>query len=732
MKSSTLRLVITGLALAAALWALLPTFNSYQLDQERFALVRANDSAGLVRWDSIHGKNYRETTRNFISGPIKLGLDLQGGIYVTMEVDIPGLLFESAQREAIDEPFEKVMEATRAEAATSDQPVLDIFTRNFDKIARPQGRTLLNYYDVGATGGDVTDETVVQKLGKNIEDAVDQAVEVVRQRIDKYGVSETTIQKVAGRRIVLELPGVTDAEGVRSLLQTTARLEFKLVKNNAAAIDLFKRIDQALTGKVVDSTLLKKADTTTVAKADSTKVDSTKVAKVDSTKVDSTKQIAKADSTKVDTTKKTDTIAGKADTADTSDPFAGMTEEQKAEKIQKEHPFTTLFQTYYKEKEGSQPQQAFGVYLVKDVPQQGEFDFYTDRAGIARLKALLNRPDVKSMIPDDILIVFSAHAEFGGTTNPDEGLYGMYVVSAENELTGEYVSDAIANFDPQNGQPVVLMGMNAEGAELWANVTGQNIKKRIAIVLDSAVYSAPVVQNKISGGSSQISGSKDIKEANLLAIILKSGALKAPVKIIEERIVGPSLGEDSIQKGMWSTIIATLLVFVFMAVYYRFAGLVANLGLLLNIVITLAILAVFGATLTLPGIGGLVLTIGMAVDGNILIYERIREELATGKSLKNAISVGYQKAWSAVIDTHITTLISGAILYIFGSGPIQGFAVTLIIGLTATLFTAVYVTRTIFMIMIDRGSTSIDFGQPKVAAVPAATAAGKQRAELVS
>jgi preprotein translocase subunit SecD len=716
-------LVLTGLALAAALWALLPTYQAYQLDKQRQALLLKKDSLGLARWDSINGRNYREDQGNFFAKPIKLGLDLQGGIYITMEVDIAGLLYESAQREAVDEPFEKVMDATRREAGTSDQPVLDIFLRNFEQIARPQGKTLLNYYDLGDVGGEVTEEALIQKLSRNIDDAVDQAVEVIRQRIDKYGVSETTIQKVAGRRVVVELPGVTDVETVRSLLQTTARLEFKLVKNDAEAVALFKRIDAALAGKVVDTASTKSADTN-IARADSGKADTT--ARGDSTK----NNTASADSTG-DSTKKPDTntnTAGPADTSDTSDPYAGLPEEEKVKAYQKDHPFSILFNTTIRNPNGGAGQEAGGVYSMKDVPD-GEYDFYTTRDGIEKIQALLRRTEVRGLLPDDRLLIFSAHPEY---TSPDGvGVYGFYVVNAENELTGEVVADAAANFDQQTGQPVVVMGMNAEGADKWGEVTGQNIKKRVAIVLDSAVYSAPVVQNKIAGGTSQITGSKDINEANLLAIVLKAGALKAPVRIIEERIVGPSLGEDSIQKGLWSTIVATLLVFVFMALYYRFAGLVANVGLLLNILITLAILAAFGATLTLPGIGGLVLTIGMAVDGNILIYERIREELAAGKPLKNAISLGYQKAWSAVIDTHITTLISGAILYIFGSGPIQGFAVTLIIGLSATLFTAVYVTRTIFMFMLDRGATSIDFGQPK-GAVATATPTGKQRPELVS
>lgn len=289
----------------------------------------------------------------------------------------------------------------------------------------------------------------------------------------------------------------------------------------------------------------------------------------------------------------------------------------------------------------------------------------------------------------------------------------MYVLSAETELTGEVVTDAYPSFNQQDGQPEVIMDMSSDGADKWAEITGANIKKRVAIVLDSAVYSAPTVQTKIDGGRSSISGSKDIKEASLLGIVLKAGALKAPVKIIEERIVGPSLGQDSINQGVSATLFAALLVVLFMIMYYRLGGIVADLAVMLNVLITLAALAAFNATLTLPGIGGLVLTIGMAVDGNILIYERIREEMARGKALKSAVQLGYEKAFTAIIDTHITTLMTGAILFIFGSGPVRGFAVTLMIGILATLFTAVFVTKTVFMVMLERGAQRINFGQAK-------------------
>jgi preprotein translocase subunit SecD len=254
------------------------------------------------------------------------------------------------------------------------------------------------------------------------------------------------------------------------------------------------------------------------------------------------------------------------------------------------------------------------------------------------------------------------------------------------------------------------MEMNSDGAADWARITGANLKKQIAIVLDNVVYSAPVVNSKITGGNSQIEGMANIQEAKLLEIVLKAGALPAPLAIIEERTVGPSLGEDSIQKGLYSSLIALILVALFMVVYYHFAGGVADLALIFNMLFVMGIMASFHATLTLPGLAALILTIGMSVDSNVLIYERIREELAGGKPLRTAIEIGYKKAFSAILDSHVTSLITAVILYQFGTGPIQGFALTLIIGLIANLFTAIVITRIIFDVMTDKGKSQINFG----------------------
>lgn len=715
MKSTTTRLILIALSIIAAGFFLWPTYKFYSLDGERNGL----DSVARIKWDSIHKEDWEDARAK----RIKLGLDLQGGIYITMEVDAPALLLETANRDAVDDPFRKAIEATENEAKLSDEAVIDIFARNFKQHVGPTGRTLLDYYTDLNLGQDISDEAVLTKLGQNINEAVNQAEEVIRRRIDRYGVSEPSITKT-GRRIIVELPGAKNEEEVRGLLQTTARLEFKLVKDGVEVAEVFKKIDQVLAGKINPSDTAKKADTTLTQKDTSVaKIDSTAVAKkVDSAKKgDSTKKTAADTNTQLatnDSSKKaaTDTAAKPADTAgDPNDPYKGLSDEEKGKRYVADHPFTTLFQTIYRQNSDGKGEDVTTIYAgqASKFPK-GQYDFYTSKAGIEKIRALLARPEVRAVIPEDMVIAFSAHGQSETKKKDDpNAVFNMFVVTRDAELTGEVITDATKNFDNMTGQPVVHMDMNSEGADRWADITGKNIKKRVAIVLDSAVYSAPTVQNRIAGGSSQITGSRDLQEAELLAIVLKAGALKAPIKIIEERIVGPSLGEDSISKGVTSMFLAASLVMLFMAVYYAFGGVVADVAVIINVYLTMAVLAALQATLTLPGIGGLVVTIGMAVDGNILIYERIREELARGRSLNQAVSDGFNKAFAAIIDTHLTTIITGIILFVFGTGPIQGFAVTLIIGILATLFTAVFMTKTVFMMMLERGATSLNFGQPK-------------------
>ncbi|MCB0711880.1 MAG: protein translocase subunit SecD [Ignavibacteriae bacterium] len=711
--SARFRIIIIVLALAASVWQLWPTWTYYQLNNERESLV--NDTVGnpaaygaLATWDSLHGQDWSDARE----GRIKLGLDLRGGVYTTVEVDIPALLYETADKDLIDDMFEKVIAAVREEAALSDDPVIDIFTRKFNEIARPQGRTLLDYYELGDLPGSAGDDAIIDKLTDNIDDAVNQATEVIRQRVDKYGLTEPSIQKQGSRRIIVELPDEKDPERVGQLLSQTARLEFKLVKNDAAIVEVFKQIDQLLTTETPGSSDAKsdeKEDPKTTDTAGGTNpTDTTTPAP----KKETTTTNDSGDSTGSPSGGDTNgSNTGASDTnSDTgNNPYEGLPEDEQYKKFQALHPFSSNFATYYQAGYHANSEPASGVVDLPTIPA-GEYTFLLNKDSRAKVQELLKRPEIRGLIPEDRVIAFSATTR---DPNDPESAYEMFVLKAESEMNGEVVTDAQESIDAQEGRPIVTMAMSIAGAERWAEITGENVEKRVAVVLDSSVYSAPWIQEKISGGSTRITGSSDLKDAELLATVLKSGALKAPIKIIEQRVVGPSLGADQIAQGINAVLFAALLVILFMAIYYALGGVVADVAVALNVFFSLAMLAAFQGTLTLPGIGALVLTIGMAVDANVLIYERIREELALGKTIRNAVQLGYDKAFTAIIDSNITTFLTGMILAAFGTGPIKGFAIMLMIGIACTLFTAVFITRAVFMLVLERDVQSVNFGQPK-------------------
>jgi len=698
-------LLILGPLVAAAviLW---PTVDAYLLEQEEsqalHQALHGKDSSALKAFENAKGERYRTAKMN----RVKLGLDLRGGMYVMMEVAVDTLLRETAARETIDETFESVMKATHAQAESSGDDYLDVFHANFDRIARPKGKSLISYFDVPGVQ-DVTDEKVKERLREDVDGAIDQALEVIRQRIDKFGVSEPNITKQGSRRIVLELPGVNNEKEMRQLLSTTARLEFKLVRNNADIVKALYRIDAYLAKSNGGS----KTDTAIAA------VDST--AK-DTVKKDTTAVAAKSDKKKKDTsavaadTSKKDT--SKTASADSADPYKGLKDEEKAKRYQKDHQLTSLIQVFPLDQEGrfiSKDGNPSYFFNESQVPEL-EYVMYIPSKLYAKFMSILDRADIKKLIPSDLQLLRSAKPEFVSKDLKDT-TFAMWCVLRNAELTGEYVTDARASSDPMTNLPVVMMEMDQEGAEKWADVTGKNIKKKVAIVLDDQVYSAPVVQNKIAGGSSQITGMDSPEEARLLEIVLKAGALKAPVKIVEERVVGPSLGEDSIRRGLMGMGIAFLLVVLFMGLYYSTAGMVANLAVIINVLLILAILTPLvisgGGTLTLPGIAGIILTIGMAVDANILVFERIREEMLRGRGFRNAVDEGFSKALSAIVDSNVTTFLTGLILFLLGTGPVQGFALTLMIGIVTTFFTAIVVSRAMIELMISNGK-EINFGQP--------------------
>ncbi len=675
MKKNRFRILLTVLFVLLSFYFLYPTYKDHQFNKEIATLKTAEDSLAFFEKngaDVIKAKENR----------IKLGLDLQGGMYVIMEVDIEKLLQDLAKRK--DDQFNQLLSESVEISKSSDENLIDIF----DGKLKEKGLSVKAYY------GELRDDEdkIKTDLKTEVDNAIDRAIQVVRNRIDQYGVSEPVIQKKGANRLVVELPGVSNVQDVRKLLQGTALLEFKLVIDPQIAVKVMEKIDTYLAGGNLDS-LVKADSLQNITKKDSTiKQDTTKITSKDSKKKDSTKvtqkdtkDTSKKNITKNDTNKKTDT--GNITETDTSgmpqDTSGQMTEEE----FKIKHPW---------------------FYLVR--PQQyqdGNVAWFVRESDKLRVTKLLEKKEIQNIIPDDIKFSWGNREDF---IDKGEKIYQMFILKKEPELTGGVVVNARSNIDPTNNTPVVYMEMNSEGAADWARITGSNINKRIAIVLDNVVYSAPVVRSKITGGNSQIEGMANIQEAKLLEIVLKAGALPAPLKIIEERSVGPSLGEDSINKGLYSSTIALLLVALFMIVYYHFGGGVADLALIFNMLFIMGIMASFKATLTLPGLAGLILTIGMAVDSNVLIYERIREELTTGKPMRTAIEIGYKKAFSAIIDSHVTSIITGIILYQFGTGPIQGFALTLIIGLVANLFTAIVITRIIFDILTEKGKTKINFG----------------------
>lgn len=623
MKELRFRLILIVAFIGLSLYLLYPTFQDSQNSKSVSEILKPveakikKNSPNLTpsqvqdsiasKKDSILSNNpdYRSAREK----RIKLGLDLQGGMYLVMEVNTAKLLEKLAKDP--DQQYMEILKQAEAESKKSNENVVGILAR----LMKEKGIRMSRYF--GSIRED--DARIIARLQEQETDAVTRAIEIIRNRVDQYGVSEPSIQKQGTRRIVIELPGISREEEARRLLQGRALLEFKLVKDAAFAIPIMNRIDEVLAGKVTDST----------------------------------------------STAKTDTAKQK-----------NLTEEQFA----KEHPFFTIARLI-------DPQGRVADAYVKDL----------DRA---KLSGLLAREEVKKVLPDNVEFLYDNQS----IPDPDgEKFYRLYMVNKEAELTGGVITDARAEIDQTTGTPEVTMQMNGDGAREWSRITGANIDKRCAVVLDGKVYTAPTIINKIPTGSSRITGSANMEEAKLLEIVLKAGALPAPVDIIAESAVGPSLGQDSISQGFNSGWIGYLVVALFMIFYYKTAGSFADLGVIMTVILTFGVLSAFHATLTLPGIAGIVLSMGMAVDANVLIYERIREELATGKTFKAAVDAGFKVSLSAIFDSNIVTLLTGIILYQFGSGPVQGFALTLMIGIVTSLFSQLVLVRVIFDYLNSKG-----------------------------
>ena len=630
-KNLTPRYIVIGLVLAWALMTLWPSV--------KYQMLSPSDIEEMREMGTL------ESLENDI---IKQGLDLKGGIYIVLEVDLPTLVSTLAINK--DSKFEKTLSDVRKSLAENTQQ--DFFTV-FANSVSTNGLRLPRYYDVdyGAKPDDI-----LASLNEQADDAINRVLEILQNRVDQFGVSEPTIQKQGNRRIIVELAGIQDSDRARSLLQSTAQLEFCLVKSPEVTNDILSQIDYL----VQDNEQLESLVAT--INEDYESADSDELGVSD----DKTVSISELFGDDAETSK---------DTSDTS-----VVVDQN---IFQERPFSSLLR-------------ALGNDIA--VPEKNLY----------AVKKIINRQEILDKLAlGNGQFLFAPTAEsFSTNDGIDEKLVNMYYLEKDADLTGGVIEEAIATIGGQGtsavGQSIVLLDMNSEGARTWSRITGANIGRRIAIVLDKKVHMAPSIRTKISDGGTMIEGFAGMDEAKDIAIVLRAGALPAPVNIIEERIVGPSLGADSVKRGTNSVLLGLGLIIVFMFIYYKLSGSIANFALIWNILLVLSVLASLGATLTLPGIAALILTVGMSIDANVIIFERIREELRKGKSVRSAIDGGYNRALTTIIDANVTTLVAALVLYQFGTGPIRGFATVLFWGIIISMFTAIFVTRTIFNSFADR------------------------------
>ncbi|MBR3372434.1 MAG: protein translocase subunit SecDF [Bacteroidaceae bacterium] len=621
-----------------------------------FSFVTSHYEAKAAKMAPAMGQRYLDSMKNERVWMFKtlqecqeyqlgLGLDLKGGMNVTLEVSVPDIVKILAADNAGDANFQKAFEEANKLANESQDDFITLFINSYQKVA---GKNKLSA--VFATqqlsekiNAQSSDSDIEKVLRAEVKDAIDNSYNVLRSRIDRFGVAQPNIQKLEGSlgRIMVEMPGVKEPERVRKLLQTSANLEFWETYSFPEIWPELQALDSKLVGgAATDSTAAKEdvAEEATAAAADTAKTGIQ--LKPEAKKTQNTAQAA-------------------------------------ADK--KAHPLLSMVMPAQNARGGSA---VVGYVMSYDT---------------AEVNKLLNSPEAKTTLRSDLSLKWGVKAS---DMFPNADVFELYAIRTTADgkapLEGNAITDAKADFD-QYGKPEVSMSMNNDGARVWANLTKNNIGKAVAIVLDGVVYSAPNVMNEINGGNSQITGNFTTEDTKDLANVLKGGKMDAPVKIVQDDTVGPSLGQESINKGIMSCIVAFVLLMIYMCLLYGIKpGMVANCALIINFFFILGVLASFQAALTMSGIAGMVLTLGMAVDANVLIYERTKEELRAGKKIKTALADGYGNAFSAIIDSNVTSIITGIILFNFGTGPIRGFATTLIIGLLASVFTAVWLTRIVF------------------------------------
>ncbi|MGF7072184.1 protein translocase subunit SecDF [Mucilaginibacter sp. 3215] len=610
---------------------------------------------------------------------IALGLDLKGGMNVTMQIQLNELVRKIANNNP-DATFNQALanaDKLQANAQTNQKDYIALFVSEYEKLS-PNGKLAAifstkdnqDHLKFNASNSEV--KTYLEDLAST---AVKQSFTVLNTRINQFGVTQPNIQLQQGsNRILVELPGVKEPERVRKLLSGSAKLEFYETFDNAEAYQYLINIDNLL-----------------AAKSKTAKADTGKSAKVDTT--------AKLAAGKADTAKGGSLLSKVQKNAAKNDTSAASLSKTK---LAAQHPLFAVMSLNVGQ--GANGQQQLG---------QGPVVGYAPLQDTAKVNSYLHSADVLAVIPRNIKFLWEVKPIKNTKTF---ALYAIKLTGAENGpvLSGDVINDARADND-QKGSPEVVMIMNSEGAQKWRTVTAEassgTNKKAIAIVLDDNVYSAPTVQNEISGGVSSISGNFTIDDTRDLANVLKAGRLPAPAHIVSESIVGPSLGQEAISAGITSSILGLVVVLIFMIAYYNRAGTVAVVAVIINIFFLMGVLTSLGAVLTVPGVAGIVLTLGIAVDANVLVYERVREELGLGKSLRVAVADGFKHALPSILDSQISTFLTGLILFVFGSGPIQGFATTLMIGIATSLFCSLLISRVIFEWMLDKGM-DIKFSNP--------------------
>ena len=615
------------------------------------------DSEAAKIKDPIAQQDYKDSVKYLgiysyqkcLETKIGLGLDLKGGMNVILEISVPDVV-ETLADHKTDVAFTKAMEQARAEEEKSQDDFITLFINAYHKNA--PGHKLAEIFATQQLQGKVSpqssDAEVEKAIRAEVSAAIDNSFNVVRTRIDKFGVVQPNIQKLEGQegRIMVEMPGISQPERMRKLLQGSANLEFWETYNAQEIIPYLVQLDSQLANGGEEET---KADTTAAAKADTTAA----VKEAPKSKFQIKKDTKKAD--------------------------VKATPEAQLAEAKKQHPLLAMLQTT-----NGNSLALVGYASVRDT---------------AAINKLIYSKLAKQVLPSDVKLLWGAKPADGLSVKNIFELYALKVTTTTGRapLEGDVITDAKDQFDQITGQPQVSMSMNTDGARRWAALTKANIDKAIAIVLDGVVYSAPRVNGEITGGQSSITGSFTIEDTKDLANTLKSGRMPAPARIVQEEVVGPTLGAQSIQQGVISFVIAFIVLMVYMVLMYSFVpGMLANCALLVNLFFTLGILTSFQAALTMSGIAGMVLSLGTAVDANVLIYERTKEELKAGKGIKDAVAAGYSNAFSAIFDSNFTSLLTGIILYAFGTGPIRGFATTWMIGIVCSFFSAVYLTRLVW------------------------------------